>query len=79
MVGIFIAPADEALGKTIEAMNNATREWTAKAARGECAWICSDCGCSFQEGMLDKCAYSDQRCTDIIMRDKAAALTPNHI
>ena len=77
MAVIFIAPADETLDETLEQMNKATREWTAKAARGECAWICSDCGCSFQSGMPDECAYGDQRCTDIIKRDKAEALTPN--
>ena len=73
MVGIFIAPADETLGATIDAMNKATREWTAKAARGECGWICSDCCCSFPEGMPDECANGDQRCTDIIKRDKVEA------
>ena len=73
MIGIFITPADETLPDTIEAMNIATREWTAKAARGECAWICSDCCCSFPGGMPDECLYGDQRCTDIITRDKANA------
>ena len=73
MIGVFIAPADETLTDTIEAMNIATREWTAKAAIGECAWICCDCGTSFPDGMPDECAYGDKRCTDIITRDKANA------
>jgi len=77
MFGIFVAPADETLTSTIDSLNEATRDWTAKAARGECAWICCDCGTSFQDGMPDECAYKDQRCTDIIKRDKAAALPPN--
>ena len=51
-------------------MNSAMIEWTKKAARGECAWICCDCGTSFQNGMPDECAYKDKRCTDIIRRDK---------
>lgn len=77
MFGIFVAPVDETLPDTIETLNASMRDWTAKAARGECAWICCDCGMSFQDGMPDECAYKDQRCTDIIKRDKADSLTPN--
>lgn len=57
----------------IDALSQATREWTARAARGETGWICSDCCCSFPDGMPDECAYGDSRCTEIIKRDKAAA------
>ena len=77
MTGVFIVLGDEALPGAIEAMNISTREWTAKAARGECAWICSDYCCSFPDGMPDECEYGDQRCTDIITRDKANAKLEN--
>ena len=73
MTGIFIAPADESLGETIEAMNKATQEWETRAARGECGWICSDCCCNFPDGMPDACPHGHQRCTDILMRDKTEA------
>lgn len=64
---------DESLPETIEAMDKAMNNWTDKAARGECAWICSDCCCNFPEGMPDECAHGHQKCTDIIQRDKAMA------
>ena len=54
-------------------LNRVTREWEARAARGECSWICSDCCCSFAEGMPDECPHGQQRCTDIIQRNKAEA------
>lgn len=57
----------------IDEMNIITREWTDKAARGECSWICSDCGISCSDGMPDECPHGDQRCTDIIKRDKGRA------
>jgi hypothetical protein len=50
------------------------REWTARAARGECGWICSDCCCSDPNGMPDKCFHGIQRCTNIITRDKMRAM-----
>jgi len=59
--------------ESLEALNKETREWTAKAARGECEWICSDCCCSFSYGMPDECMHGHQGCTDIIKRDKAEA------
>jgi hypothetical protein len=55
------------------AMDKATNEWTARAARGECEWICSDCCMGFPGGMPDACAYGHQSCTDIIQRDKKDA------
>lgn len=70
----------QGLPETIEAMDKAMNDWTDKAARGECGWICSDCCCSFPEGMPDECAHGHQKCTDIIQRDKAMArgeVTPN--
>lgn len=71
--GIFIAPADESLKATIGEMDRATLEWEMSAARGECAWICGDCCCTFAAGMPDECAHGHQSCTDIIKRDKAEA------
>lgn len=73
MTGIFIAPVDESIGETIEAMNKTTQEWEMRAARGECVWICSDCCCSFPDGMPDECPHGHQRCTDILLRDKEDA------
>ena len=77
MTGIFISTSGATVGETIEAMNTITREWTDQAARGECGWICSDCCISFPEGMPDECPHGHQKCTDIIKRDKADAMTPN--
>ena len=73
MFGIFIAPDDDDLSKAISALNKLTTDWTMRAARGECSWICSDCGTSFPDGMPDACGHDMQRCTDIITRDKADA------
>ena len=78
MVGIFIAPVDGNLSKTISAMDKHTREWEMRAARGECSWVCADCCCTFAEGMPDACAHGIQTCTDIIKRDKANALLPDN-
>ena len=72
-VKISVFPATE-LGAHIEGMNKATRDWTEQAARGECAWICSDCCLSFSEGMPDQCGVDDPRCTEIIARDKREAM-----
>ena len=80
MAFLCVAPMDDSLPETIDAMDKAMNEWTDKAARGECAWVCSDCCCSFPDGMPDECSHGDQRCTDIIRRDKAMArgeVTPN--
>lgn len=55
---------------SVEAMNKSTREWTARAARGECAWVCSDCCQSDPKGMPDACLVDQDRCTEIIQRDK---------
>lgn len=48
--------------------------WTDRAARGEIPWICSDCLLTFNEGMPDECFHKQQRCTDIIARDKMRAM-----
>ena len=73
---LFVTKTDD-IDKPIDELNKATIDWTIKSARGECAWICADCGCRFQEGMPDECIHGHQRCTDIIKRDKADALTHN--
>lgn len=73
MSGIFIAVGNKDLPALISQMDKATNDWTAMAARGECGWICSDCCISCPDGMPDACEHGDQRCTDIILRDKAVA------
>lgn len=55
-------------------LNKATVEWTMRAARGECGWICSDCCVSSSEGMPDGCFHGNDWCTAIIQRDKKDAL-----
>jgi hypothetical protein len=77
MFGIFVTTKNS-LEDQIEQLNQETRDWTMRAARGECYWTCADCGSGFQDGMPDECAYGDQRCTEIIMRDKAEALRHNN-
>ena len=83
MVGIFITAATgKAIEDQISLMDKRTIEWTMRAARGECAWICSDCCMTFPDGMPDACAHDIQQCTDIISRDKVDArsqpkATPN--
>ena len=69
----FVAKNDDSMPRTIDALNKITNEWTDKAARGECQWVCSDCCGSFPDGMPDECAHGHQGCTDIIKRDKARA------
>jgi len=59
--------------ENLDGMNTAMKEYTLKAARGECAWVCSSCGASCAIGMPDACIGGDQSCTDIITRDKAEA------
>ena len=74
MTGIFIADMNSpGFSKTLEALNKATNEWTERAARGMCGWICSDCCINFPEGMPDTCPHGLQGCTDIIKRDKKHA------
>lgn len=75
MVGVFFTTATgKTLDKHISAMDKATQEWTMRAARGECSWVCADCCFTFPEGMPDACEHGHQCCTNIIKRDKADAL-----
>lgn len=70
--GLFVSlgmPSKE----TMAAMDKAMQEWTLRAARGECAWICADCCVTFSEGMPDSCMHGHQSCSDIIQRDKQDA------
>lgn len=73
MSGIFVVPIEGSLADTLSEMDLLTNEWTAQAARGETAWICSDCCCTFSDGMPDACVHGHQGCTDLIQRDKASA------
>jgi hypothetical protein len=72
-VTVTVIPADK-LSDHIEGMNKATRDWTYRAARGECEWICSDCCLSDPSGMPDKCFCGHDGCTAIIQRDKREAM-----
>ena len=75
MNGIYFVtgPVSPAL---LEHMNKTTQDWTMKAARGECPWVCADCCVTFSSGMPDACVHGHQGCTDIITRDKLDAATP---
>ena len=73
MIGIHISTMGNNPEKLFSVMDSIFNDMTEKAARGECAWICSDCCCSFDDGMPDVCVHGDARCTEIIQRDKAAA------
>lgn len=66
-------PASE-LPEYISALDKATREWTERAARGECAWVCADCCYTFNEGMPDQCYHGVEQCANIIKRDKLRAM-----
>ena len=84
MTGIFfITPTHTGLHtgveEALEHMNQAMRDWTTRAAQGKCSWICSDCCVSFSDGMPNECPHGDQRCTDIIKRDKAEATAKGEI
>ena len=61
------------IDETFAVMRAEMIDYTMKAARGECAWICSSCCGSDQRGMPDECFGGVQWCTDIITRDKLAA------
>lgn len=73
VVAITAMPESE-LPAFIAQMDKDTRDWTMRAARGECGWICSDCCMSDQNGMPDRCFCGDERCTAIIQRDKQLAM-----
>lgn len=73
-LGIFIGVAPGGrMAEAIASMDKLTQDWTMRAARGKCSWVCADCCMSFPEGMPDECGCGHQSCTDIIKRDKADA------
>ena len=72
-VEVSLIPLSQ-LDAHIEGTNKATRDWTQRAARGECGWICSDCCLTFSQVMPDQCGVDDPRCTEIIARDKREAM-----
>lgn len=75
MVGIFITTAiGPNLAQHISAMEKATAEWTHRAARMECSWVCAGCCVTFPQGMPDACPHGHECCTKIIQSDKADAL-----
>lgn len=59
--------------ESISKLDEATRELEMRAARGECPWVCSDCGILFKDGMPDECDIGRRECTEIIRRDKSSA------
>ena len=74
MEGIFITTATgKALEDQISLMDKLTNDWTMRAARGECSWICAGCCMTFPDGMPDACGHDIQQCSDIITHDKALA------
>lgn len=72
MIG-FVFTGEGDFDKAIAAMDKLTRDWEMRAARGECAWVCADCCCTFPKGMPDACEHGHQSCTEIIQRDKRVA------
>jgi hypothetical protein len=75
MFGLFVTKAENGVvpALAVSEMNKATREWELSAARGECAWVCADCGTSFPDGMPATCVNGIQDCSDLISRDKKLA------
>lgn len=73
MLKITSVAASE-LNAHIEKMNADTRDWTDRAARGECGWICADCCCTFPKGMPDECCVGHAFCNQLIQRDKLRAM-----
>lgn len=53
MFFVKVETPDSPLEKVLPALDNYINDWTAKAARGECAWICSDCCSSSQKGIYE--------------------------
>lgn len=75
MTGItFLDMESPDFKKQLASLDQQTREWEMKAARGECPWVCADCSVTFPLGMPSSCEYGHQSCTDIIQRDLRAAL-----
>ncbi|WP_288649707.1 hypothetical protein [Pseudomonas sp. UBA5568] len=72
-IAVTEMPANK-LPEYISALDQATRDWTDRAARGECPWVCADCCYTFKEGMPDQCCHGLQECTEIIKRDKLRAM-----
>lgn len=68
-----VVTPDSPLEDVLPKLNKDMIDWTYRAARGECGWICSDCGDSYSKGMPDGCGHGDARCTAIILRDKLDA------
>lgn len=70
---LFTVIAATSIEDGLAKASESAKAWTLRAALGQCGWVCADCCCSFPTGMPDKCTYNDQRCNDIIKRDKAEA------
>lgn len=73
VVKVTEMPASE-FPEYLDGMNKMMREWTDRAARGECPWVCADCCFTFNDGMPDSCCHGVEQCTAIIQRDKQRAM-----
>ncbi len=75
MNGLFVVNSEDQtkLQETMVYLDKVVHDWTLRAARMECSWICADCCMTFPGGMPNSCAHDHQGCTDIIKRDKAEA------
>jgi rubrerythrin len=50
----------------LDTQTEITHQWELNAAKGLCAWICSDCCILFKEGMPKKCPHELSDCTEIL-------------
>lgn len=78
-VDVLFKPTHAGLAKVLIAVQpdnvpSKFEHWTNKAARGECAWVCTDCLQHFTQGMPDKCCVNSSHCDGIIKRDKMRAM-----
>jgi hypothetical protein len=72
ILGIFICDSTKR-DEVFTDIDAFTCEWTMRAARNECEWVCASCSVTFPDGMPDKCEWDQQRCTDIITDNKKQA------
>lgn len=50
----------------IDNLTEKTHQWELDAAKGLCAWCCSDCCIIFKEGMPTECPHKIKECTEIL-------------
>jgi hypothetical protein len=69
---IYLTTPDK-VNEVLKDMGEEMRDYTDRAARKECAWICSSCGGLDSNGMPDECFGKDEWCNNVIKIDKARA------